>query len=223
MAVVFFGLAMVIAAPGCTPRYPSSSRGFWRTLPGRSTPHTRIIRAGGRCKAAVFKDFDGDGLLDLYLGTSKGGAKEEIQLHGCEVAFFDFDNDGDLDICLAAFGYGEWAHLYRNHTNNDAWLKVRLAGAKPNTSAIGTKIYVYKVGKLNDLKALLGLSVVTGAHGGYGGGPLLQHFGLGDTRRMDIKVVWPNGATTVRKDIANATTLVIPQEGADPAPVPVVP
>src|SRR5262249_47991416 len=78
------------------------------------------------CVAATFVDYDNDGLLDLYVTSTRGGnvlfknmgggkfkdvtrdAGLEFIGHSQNAVFFDYDNDGYLDLFLP--NSAEWTH-----------------------------------------------------------------------------------------------------------------
>ncbi len=105
---------------------------------------------------------------------------------GRGAAFGDYDNDGDVDIFIVNnCGLGQ---LLRNEGGNkNNWLKIHLGGKKSNTSAFGTEL------RLVTQSATLIQQV--GAQGSYcSQNSPVQHFGLGQTTRIDsLFVMWPSG------------------------------
>ncbi len=105
---------------------------------------------------------------------------------GRGAAFGDYDNDGDVDIFIVNnCGLGQ---LLRNEGGNkNNWLKIHLGGKKSNTSAFGTEL------RLVTQSATLIQQV--GAQGSYcSQNSPVQHFGLGQTTRIDsLFVTWPSG------------------------------
>ncbi len=98
-------------------------------------------------------------------------------------AYGDLDNDGDLDLVVS--NIDDQALIYRNETNN-GYLKLKLTGSDSNTSAIGTKIYLFN----ND-------SLIYYEHNpskGYMSS--MDHqlvIGVGEWKKIDsISVIWPN-------------------------------
>lgn len=68
----------------------------------------------------------------------------------------------------------------------------------PNTSAVGSKIWLYRSGHLNEPEHLLGYREVslTGTQ------TLVQHFGLGSESVVDARVRLPDGTDLTRTGIA---------------------
>ena len=85
--------------------------------------------------ASATGDFDGDGLADFYVTSTRGGNRlyrnlgdfrfqdvtsdaglEDTQFWGTGATFVDIDNDGDLDIY--ACGYRRPNRLYINERRN---------------------------------------------------------------------------------------------------------
>lgn len=144
----------------------------------------------------------GDG---TFVRTVAQGAVGTTLGTGGAVAVADYDQDGFLDIVTLAGGanppYNALqdgpAQLFRNIPNSNHWLEVRLKGAQldgdplgANADAIGAKVYVTAGGKTQYREA------VGGQHIEAQDSPLL-HFGLGgNTAISELRVVWPNGAST---------------------------
>ena len=172
---------------------------------------------------ANYGDFDGDGWLDIYLGTGAPALQAiypNIALHnqggerfldisassglghiqkGHGIAFADFDNDGDEDIFAQMGGAvpGDTFQnaLFENLGPENGWLKLKLEGRESNRSAIGAVIRVDVVMQ-SGLARSIYRRVDTG--GSFGSNPLLRHIGLGEVRRIDqVEVYWP--ATGIRQ------------------------
>jgi hypothetical protein len=134
--------------------------------------------------------------------TEKGGVHfeydpppERREFEGAEVfvtgrggVAADFDDDGREDLLLVALN-GR-AHLFHNVTTPAGhWIRIRLVGKKPNTSALGAR-----------LTAIVGKSPVvqevSGATGYISAPDLRLHFGLGgETEILEVVVRWPSGKT----------------------------
>jgi len=124
-------------------------------------------------------------------------------------AFADFDLDGDLDLVVN--NIGQEAFVYENKANElseNRYLKLKLEGNPYNSQALGAKIWLY-----------YGKEMQFAEHTTYRGyqssvDPIL-HFGLGDIRYLDsLKVVFPDGKATVRKNIKTDTLLLIKNSSA---------
>jgi len=162
----------------------------------------------------AFGDYDNDGYVDLFIGGCEigGGAYPNLLFHNnhdltfTEVAsaegvadlatnnhvgavFFDMDNDGDLDLFV---GHNPNL-LFRNETNNSAWLKVRVEGSVSNRTGVGTKIWVYDAGHLNDAAFLRGFREVSAGSGQASCPPAEQHFGVPAAGSYDVRVRFPSG------------------------------
>ena len=107
--------------------------------------------------------------------------------------FFDFEGDGDLDMVLN--NYHEKAVVYRNNAEKlkRNWLKVSLQGAPKqgvNLDAIGAQIIVTTEDGDSRWRLVQGSTGYMSVH------PKLQHFGLQNFTKANIKVKWPNGKVT---------------------------
>jgi hypothetical protein len=128
------------------------------------------------------------------------------RLHGLGVVQFDAENDGDRDIAITApnddFNY------YRNELQGTGinWLRIDLnrgdaLGVPPN--GIGSHIDV-QVGKQTYTHW------VTACPSYISQSELTAHFGLGAANKVDeIRVTWPDGATTTTQNVAVNQTLTL--------------
>ncbi|MGA0867785.1 MAG: CRTAC1 family protein [Planctomycetota bacterium] len=174
---------------------------------------------------ANFGDVDGDGWLDLYLGTgdttyaslmpnvmfvNRGGRGfVDVTLEGGfghlqkghAVAFADFDSDGDLDVFEqmggALRGDGFRDALYENPGFGSAWIELELVGRGLNRSAIGARVRIDVAGP--DGPRTLHREV--GSGGSFGANPLRMHVGLGSATDVQaVEIRWPGAARPQRLD-----------------------
>lgn len=190
-----------------------------------------------------FGDLDGDGFLDLYLGT---GAAEMAALwpnvalrnvggtrfadvtettglghlqKGNAVCFGDVDADGDQDVLVQTGGVhlddGFGDVLFENQGRRRASLALDLVGAGANTRAIGARIRVdfESGGEARTVYAHVGCG------GSLGGNSLRQELGLGDAAGpVDVEVRWPRGDVTRHVGIPLGGVVVLREEDPGPSP-----
>lgn len=185
-----------------------------------STIFTTFINSG---------DFNNDGFTDLFLNiTQKGTGINVLLLNDSAKAFIDLsqtmniispdvngnaiadvDNDGDLDI----YGYRKGKNVFWiNNLDDNNYLKIFLKGVISNSDAIGTKIWIYKSGHLNDKYYLFGYkqsgSDISGSNS-YN--DIILHFGLPSNNQYDIRVVFPSGKEIILNSI-NASQILTVEE-----------
>ena len=128
-------------------------------------------------------------------------------------AVVDLNLDGLLD--LVEVNLGEPAELKRNIGSGTAerpgrmghWLALRLQQPGPNVDAVGAWIEVRSGGKVQRRELTVG--------GGHGGGQLgWIHFGLGNAKRAEVRVQWPDGERGPWQRVS-ADGHVIIERGAD--------
>ena len=134
---------------------------------------------------------NGDGSFTEY--SQELGIDDPRQGRG--IVCFDGDGDGDVDIFIA--NNGDFPSLYRNDGGNALnWLNVELAGASPNTAAIGARIFVASDGFTQMREVHNGNNYVSQ-------NPCEQHFGLNQLgAASSIRVVWPDGTETERFNVS---------------------
>jgi hypothetical protein len=118
----------------------------------------------------------------------------------------DFDNDGRLDMFLASWWPEQKSLLLRNETEGGNWLQVTVAGSgKVNPMGVGSKIRIYKAGKLGDAAALVGNQEIAVGFGYVSGQAAIAHFGLGKHDKVDVEVTLPygNGKRELKNVAAN--------------------
>lgn len=187
-----------------------------------------------------FGDLNGDGLLDLYLGTGApdyaslmpnraflnlgGGRFADVTTatrlghlqKGHGIAFADLDRDGDEDIVAVlggAYSGDVYANaVFENPSEGEHWLTLILEGTKANRSAIGARLKLTVEGPegRRELHRLLG----TG--GSFGSSSLAQEIGLGRAARvLYLEIRWPgSGTLQTLTDLPSQGTLKI-VEGRD--------
>jgi hypothetical protein len=173
-----------------------------------------------------FGDFDGDGFLDIYLGTGEpeiatlvpnrmfqnveGRMFEDVTAasgtghlqKGHGVSCGDWDRDGDVDLLVELGGAvpGDRYHnvLFQNPGTGNGWITLKLVGVKTNRAAIGARIRIVTEG---ERPQTIHRHVTTGSS--FGANPLEQTIGLGEARRIaTLEVRWPtSGTTQVFKDV----------------------
>jgi hypothetical protein len=112
----------------------------------------------------------------------------------------DFDNDGRLDLFLANWWAESRSLLLRNETPGGNWLRIAVeAGGNVNRMGIGSRVKIYRPGKLGDPSALLGCRDIATGYGYASGQPASAHFGLGSEKSVDVEIVLPHGKGTVTK------------------------
>jgi len=132
-----------------------------------------------------------NGFFDV---SSVAGAYFSVENVGRGAAFGDYDRDGDLDIVVVNHG-GSPTLLRNDGGDQRAWIEVRLEGVRGNRSAIGARIRLVSGENVQ--------TRVVGAQASYlSHNSLNQHFGLGDSGRVDtLEVLWTNGDRQYWTDI----------------------
>lgn len=143
---------------------------------------------------------------NVYFENTQGSLQIASKVVGLDLlsnsrsaSYFDSDNDGDLDIIIN--NYHEKATFFVNKLNNDKlnWLQIKLIGdekQKVNRDAIGAKLLV----TLPDGKVLW--REIRSTDGYMSVHPKIQHFGLGNAKSVDVKIIWPNGTEQQYKNVA---------------------
>jgi hypothetical protein len=117
--------------------------------------------------------------------TARGPDLDRAQL-ARGAAYGDLDSDGDLDILVTENGGP--AQIFRNEQQlGHHWLRVRLVGLAPNTTAIGAMV------RLKTGEQLLTREVMP-TRGYLSQSELPVTFGLGTNLTAEwLEIVWPNG------------------------------
>ncbi|MCY3820669.1 MAG: FG-GAP-like repeat-containing protein [Gammaproteobacteria bacterium] len=197
------------------------------------------VADGGWGWGSCFIDFENDGDLDIYhtngwtefdefggfsrdesrafVSDGEGFFRESaasLGLNDAEqgrgVVCADFDNDGDMDILLLHANATNAATLYRNDTEGNDYLGVRLQGRHPNSSAVGARIVLDVDGTEHLREVNLGSNFAS--HN-----PTVQLIGLGTASRVDrVTVYWPDGEETVMRGVATNRYVDIEHPRYDP-------
>ncbi|MCF8241705.1 MAG: FG-GAP-like repeat-containing protein [Melioribacteraceae bacterium] len=186
-------------------------------------------------KASInFGDFNNDSYVDIFCSYTMSETSQNLLLisdsakyfvdkteqyelhknyvHGSLVA--DFDGDGDIDI----YGYrNEENLLLLNNLNDRNFLQIKLVGVKSNTDAIGSKVWIYRSGHLNDHEYLAGFKQLgTTEFGIKHQNSFIMHFGLSAKFNYDIKVQFYGGEEKIIENV-NPSQLITIKEIEGPA------
>ncbi len=137
-----------------------------------NTPNVFFVNEGGKLRNAA-----GETGAD-YNGNSRS------------TAYLDLEGDGDLDIALNDFHSPAKVLGNRSEKLGNNWAKVRLVGnpeMRCNRDAIGAIL------TLTTAEGIRVMREIQGGSGFLSMNPKEQHFGLGGSKRFDLKVTWPCG------------------------------
>jgi Flp pilus assembly protein TadD len=167
-------------------------------------------------RAAIFLDYDNDGLIDCLALTEKGmrvwrnvgsgWSDVSEQAVGAEIASLsrgesgrlfaagDIDNDGDDDLVFLSSA-GELRVARNDGGNSNHSLRVNLAGRVSNRSGVGAKIEV-RAGSLAQKLETYSVSPAPA--------PADVIFGLGKRTMADaVRILWPAGIVQAETDALN--------------------
>ena len=170
-------------------------------------------------------DFDGDGLKDLYLanvGKDKfyknidGGIFIDntglygagVNGYGTGTAVADFDNNGGPDLYAANYVGGSSTFL-RNKFSDSNFVTLKISGFNNNSSAVGTKIYVYPTGNLDDKKYILYYTEIKAGSGYASCDDFVKIIPLYYSSPVIIKIVFPLGEVKLIKNILPGNIIAI--------------
>jgi hypothetical protein len=185
----------------------------------RETGLDRVVMTMG----ANYGDIDGDGWLDMYLGTGapsyralmanralrndEGRRFQDVTTavglghlqKGHGIAFADFDGDGDEDIYAVlggAYPADKYPNaLFVNPGGGERWITLRFESREGNRLAMGAHVRL-GVGTPGSERVL---HRVVGTGGSFGSSSLQLEVGLGQSDAVDwIEVRWPGKASWMR-------------------------
>ena len=177
---------------------------------------------------AVIEDFDGDTFNDIYIAniyeniflknnsgkifvdrTKEYGAN--MGGYSTGIASADFDNDGDLDIYIANYiGVSSTILVNKSRVNN--FITINIEGVNINRSGIGSKIYAYEPGFLNDPSRLIYFTEISGGSGYGSMNEFKKVIPILNFDSIDLKIVFPNEKTQIIKDVKLLSKLNISEE-----------
>lgn len=169
-----------------------------------------------------FMDFDNDGWVDLWVGSSLAENPSLLYLNRADGSgeFYpvridgwsgsvtragvsaDFDADGDVDVFI--WSEGAESSLWENRhilspgdePPGHHWLEMRLLGTESNWAAVGARIEVTSNGRRL-------LRRVSGGDSAHSQTDLAVHFGLGADLVADaVDIYWPSGIVQHFEDVA---------------------
>ncbi len=174
------------------PNYKVRLREAYTNVPSVKTPNY------------IFKN---NGDLTFSKMNEQWGLNQAVHSRGA--AYADLDSDGDLDFLIN--NIDTVAFMYENKENEILkrnFLKIKLEGAKQNTSGFGGRVYIYKNGKMQ----MKQLSCVRGFMSSPE--PLL-YFGLDSIVVVDsIKVIWLGGNSETKVAVKANQILVFKEKDA---------
>lgn len=122
----------------------------------------------------------------------------------------DIDDDGDIDIYGLRNGNNI---LLLNNLDNKNFIKILVKGVSSNTQAIGTKVWIYKAGYLNNKQYLLGYKQIGSDIPGSNiyNDPVI-HFGIPENNRLDIKIKFPSGVEKFLYNIEKGQNIIVEEK-----------
>ncbi|MBQ4802833.1 VCBS repeat-containing protein [Aquimarina sp. MMG015] len=122
-------------------------------------------------------------------------------------AYADLDQDGDLDLIVN--NINSPAFILENHISekNKKFLRVKLKGTDKNKNGIGAKITLWD----NGTKQTQYQSTIKGYLSSVE--PII-HFGLHSEKVDSLKILWPNGAISYKKDIPSNQLIIIDHQNS---------
>tara|TARA_R110000751_G_scaffold126088_2_gene227930 strand:- start:109 stop:3447 length:3339 start_codon:yes stop_codon:yes gene_type:complete len=147
------------------------------------------------------------GDLEFKNTSNEWGLDNESFSNGS--AYADLDNDGDLDLVVN--NINSEAFIYRNNSEakpNSNYLRIQLVD-KNNRPTFGTRVNMYTQNGVQTLET-------TNVRGIYSTSEPTLHFGLKNLTQVDsLTVVWPNGKSTVKRDISANQLLEISSDESE--------
>lgn len=196
---------------------------------------SRNVSDGGWGWGACIADFNNDGLPDIYHVNGWGQTDQLFTMfnddesrlfinngndtftniafqanvndpnQGRGLSCSDWDNDGDIDIVISN-NQGP-AKVYQNNlTAGHSYLKLRLFGHAPNTSAIGARVVVTANNGLTQTKEVRVDNNFVSQNA------FELHFGFGDYNdNVKLEITWPDGTTSEQGDTAVNQSISVSQ------------
>jgi len=189
---------------------------------------------------ANFGDLDGDGWLDMYLGTGEprlttlvpnvmlrndagrrfqdvttaGGFGSIQKGHG--VAFGDVDRDGDEDLYVTmggAFSGDVYPNLlFENPGHGHRWITIRPVGVESNRFSVGARIEVV----VSTPEGTRSIHRAVGTGGSFGSSTHQQEIGLAGAERIErLTVRWPTSGTTRTFEDVPLDSVIVVREDSD--------
>jgi hypothetical protein len=131
------------------------------------------------------------------------GATWGLNHHGISTgaAYGDLDNDGDLDSVVNNFG--EPASVYRNHSQDQHFVKFRLQGDAKNRYGIDSVVRIRANGEIQ-------ARYVTISRGFMSSDEPIVHFGIGSATKADsVAIRWCDGSEQTFSDLPGDRLYVV--------------
>lgn len=123
-------------------------------------------------------------------------------------AYADLDNDGDLDLIVN--NINEPAFIFRNESNGNHYLTIRLKGTGQNSFGLGAKVFCYTNGSLQLLEQMP-------TRGYQSSVSEVLHFGVGKNTEIDsLKIIWPDGKAQLLQRVKVNQSITLEQKNAKP-------